>query len=1774
MKTIKILGRPVLKEEGGIEALQSQFNKVEKSFRLESLRGETKVMDTGAKAGDIIALEFEDGGEWIGSADDIEEIFGIPQPAKRGAGADIFPSRLAVNSGERGLQDIGIKFLHLIRGKGTKSISQAAAKKLGQTADEKMMPKPGLFMVNGQGILTPVKTGLKPDKYLLFIHGTLSSFHGSFGDLFDKESENDLGQTIIRQYQNKVLALQHFTLSQSPFDNALEVLKLLPKGSSLDILSHSRGGLVADILACCDKRNVLKGYSAENITLARDQDESLAKTLEQINALATRKEIIVEKVIRIACPANGTLLLSNRLDHFLNGFLRAIGLLAGGRSNPVYPFIRGLITDVIRARLTPGILPGLWSMVPESTPQRLINRPEVMLSNHLLVIEGDAEKGKNFWQSIQVVLTNLYYREDNDFVVHTGSMRYGALRQSGLYFFLSKDEDTSHFNYFKNENTRLAIQDALNTPPGQPVRRFEYRAASERDRGVLVDLFVSLKAISADRISGNKPVVILLPGIMGTHLSVNGQIIWADLGEIGKGRIVTDLHAGNYDVGTTHIIGDFYQKLVGYLGKDYDVYTMGYDWRQTLAQAVGKLNTLLEDIRQRAPLQTISIVAHSMGGLVVRDMMRLHPDPWSAYIERPGSRVILLGTPWLGSHLIMEVFTGHQSRVRQLSFLDTRHRRDELIRVFNQYPGVYELLPINEEPFEKDSFWNSINAELESDKILLPPLLNEFNRYKNQVKAFSKNPDLKNIYYIAGKSDHTTCAYRIRKNFFGKRLQYLGTPEGDGSVTWMLGIPKTLPVERLYYAPDTGHGDLANDESLFPGIREILTNGATRQISQQRPVLPAIRSVMNKEGIQIIEPMPDTLVSNRADEAYSILLDRPRATSRPARSNTRILEVSVVHGDLRIASHPVMAGHFVRDGITNAEAAIDYYFDRKLSERHRLSGYPEQVGESLVLFDPVKYPKGTVILGLGESTALTPFHLRKTVEAGIISYAMHFRDNVSTAIDGHDTAVSCLCIGTGYGRLPMEEALHAIVTGVIRANQQTETLNGLKAIKKIEFIELYEHIAQNAYYQLSQLENNQTSGPAFKLKKGIEKKAGARRKFQFSNENSWWHHFTTRLMGKDETSKIPRLQFTSASGIARVEEENTFTSGKIIQALLDQMAVDQGLWNKEYSKTLFEILVPNPFKEIIRHQNNILWKMDLDTASFPWELFHDYETDSMPAFARAGMIRQLYTPDTEASPDIVRCQKALVIADPQYSADGPGQLPYARAEGIQVSKALKEGGFETESLINRSGLDILNNLYNKEYKILHIAGHGTISDNPHETGIVLENGMYITPDMLKNLSRLPEFVFINCCYSGTVEPGKEKQYQQRYRFAANVGTQLIRMGVNAVVVAGWPVNDAAAGLFAEKLYRSMLAGKTFGDAVRLSREACWTQFGDSNNTWGAYQCYGDQWYRLTDQNAGPSTEVDYFTEEQILVDLYNFKTKLEGKKIKDRLALQEHLDKIVQRALKAGLYQALVIEKEADILSELDLVSPALERYKSLRSINQADFSVKALEQYCNLRMKSALGDKRITASQIRQLITDFHALGMLGLTPERLCLMGSAYQNLAIIAHRNPSKTMPSVTVSLKEAEKQYKKAFVLSDPAKVQDLIYPLANWLILNAINDGPPTIEIKGKKMNISSFLNQTEIKLKKELGRNLNFWQDISLVNLGQCKLFYTSSLVELDGIKNEIINNYKNNWNLSGTLKHLQTELDQIDFLIFGVERMKKSKRWKERMKKNLAEIRDELKEM
>ena len=46
-----------------------------------------------------------------------------------------------------------------------------------------------------------------------------------------------------------VYALDHATLGASPIDNALTLARALPAGTDVHLLTHSRGGLVAEVLA-------------------------------------------------------------------------------------------------------------------------------------------------------------------------------------------------------------------------------------------------------------------------------------------------------------------------------------------------------------------------------------------------------------------------------------------------------------------------------------------------------------------------------------------------------------------------------------------------------------------------------------------------------------------------------------------------------------------------------------------------------------------------------------------------------------------------------------------------------------------------------------------------------------------------------------------------------------------------------------------------------------------------------------------------------------------------------------------------------------------------------------------------------------------------------------------------------------------------------------------------------------------------------------------------------------------------------------------------------------------------------------------------------------------------------------------------------------------------------------------------------------------------------------------------------------------------------------
>jgi pimeloyl-ACP methyl ester carboxylesterase len=95
--------------------------------------------------------------------------------------------------------------------------------------------------VDGEGLRR-----LGGGRALLLVHGTFSRANAGFGRL-----PPEFVERLATHYENRVFALDHPTLSQTPVQNVDWLLSRLPADGKLDVdvICHSRGGLVARALA-------------------------------------------------------------------------------------------------------------------------------------------------------------------------------------------------------------------------------------------------------------------------------------------------------------------------------------------------------------------------------------------------------------------------------------------------------------------------------------------------------------------------------------------------------------------------------------------------------------------------------------------------------------------------------------------------------------------------------------------------------------------------------------------------------------------------------------------------------------------------------------------------------------------------------------------------------------------------------------------------------------------------------------------------------------------------------------------------------------------------------------------------------------------------------------------------------------------------------------------------------------------------------------------------------------------------------------------------------------------------------------------------------------------------------------------------------------------------------------------------------------------------------------------------------------------------------------
>ena len=1448
-----------------------------------------------------------------------------------------------------------------VTGLGTKALLWAIESRLDR--------KPGLYRWHHSSDQAVELTNVDSDQLmndakegalLVFIHGTGSSTAGSFGDL--KKVSGDDWQAIERKFADRIYGFEHHTLSESPIKNALDLAGQLPAGARLNIVTHSRGGLVGDLLCLqniTDERiDGFKSELPEPGDVPDDEREHLKKEIEnayaeqrdllrELRSTLQRKQFVIERYARVAAPARGTLLASGNFDVFLSALLTLIGRVPYLYDNPLYFAFKRVVIEIAKNRTNPKLVPGIEAMLPDSPMARFLALANPQPSVQLAVISGDIEGG-GLLKRLGVLFTDYAFFSgvDNDLVVDTGSMYAGIARQAHGRALFDQGPATTHFNYFQNAFTRGALRDWLISDGVAQLEAFKALPGDVVEPSLAEEAvkLAGVRRSRGDAAQASLPVVVVLPGVMGSHLWRNeSDRVWFDFPDL----VVGGLEKIRWTLLTGTAVGDgvtaeklfdlSYGDLCLYLMDTHRVERFPYDWRLPLDLLADQLERFLRkliDVTQN-PQRPIRIVAHSMGGLVVRALIHKQPQLWDDLMVRDGARFIMLGTPNQGSHSMVEALIGKSDTLRGLARVDLKNDLQTILDIIGDFRGALQLLPkagfqdIGETPFNNyfsAAPWTTLKAEIKDfwfgDGVAAVPSDAALNQGKwlwdqdgGLIPALPERHKDKTI-YVHGSAPNTPCG--IQK--VDGRWKMVGTIKGDGTVTWESGAING--IGRRYYMPAV-HGDLADTYEYFAALNELLRSGETGLLSDREPQARDAEAAKPK----VYEAGPPQFASPQ--EAAGALMGPPKRKRLRARP-VSTLKIKVKAMDLRFVSQPIMVGHYEQDAISGAEAIIDRELvEHALSERYNLGLYAGPIGTAVVV---LRLPNeaervrgssaGAVVTGLGAYDGMLAANkLTEAVRTGALRYLLQYLD-----CSGETAGEIGLCtLLLGYNstaNLTVQASVESLVRGVVEANCKfAEATRRELRIGSLEIVELYLDTAISAMHFVRDFARKVNAdsgvlGVRLEVSEELEQDRGARQRLDDSRSVGYWPRMMItdadrndeecppecyeepREYGDGEKSAetapeqplwlrrrlalAERLKFVHVGQRARAETIVQQRQPGLVEKLVAEQIQEKG-YRADFCRTLFELMVPHDFKDAARQLDRIVLVVDGYTANLPWELML---TEDVPIAVRSPVVRQLSSSKFRRQVRQSLEPLAYVIGNPSTenfykNFPVPNKKPEeslisldgAEREAEVVVEALRRYGYNIEQAIGPaySALNVINSLYQKPYRVLHVAAHGVFdlraADGKARSGVVLSDGLLLTAAEVGQMEIVPDLVFLNCCHLAKMD-ARPVAYN---RLAYSISRELIEIGVRCVVCAGWAVDDDAAYTFADTFYQSILHDKLqFGEAVFEARRETYRKHG-SSITWGAYQAYGDPGWLINPRD-GSSTRGQSdrkFVAPEELIDAVN-----------------------------------------------------------------------------------------------------------------------------------------------------------------------------------------------------------------------------------------------------------------------------------------------------------------
>lgn len=323
-----------------------------------------------------------------------------------------------------------------------------------------------------------------------------------------------------------------------------------------------------------------------------------------------------------------------------------------------------------------------------------------------------------------------------------------------------------------------------------------------------------LAKLAATRRNRRGTPVFILPGIMGSRLAKKrGRILdlyWLHPAAIARGDLAELALPGSRALRPIGVM------LPGYLKMKLMLEVAGFtpvlhsfDWRVDIERNARALAREID----RCSARKVSIVAHSMGGMIARAALRFAAG---ARIKK----LVQLGAPNDGSFAPVQALRAVYPTVRKIAAMDRVHTAEELARqVFLTLPGLYELLPSSRSSDELDLF-DAANWPTD-----LPPdaaLLARARKMRARLPAADDR-----CHAIVGANQETITSIALEENMFVYHVRR----GGDGTVPMSRA---QWEGARTWYALEN-HGALSTNRVVLSALIDILRDGDTVKLTATPP---------------------------------------------------------------------------------------------------------------------------------------------------------------------------------------------------------------------------------------------------------------------------------------------------------------------------------------------------------------------------------------------------------------------------------------------------------------------------------------------------------------------------------------------------------------------------------------------------------------------------------------------------------------------------------------------------------------------------------------------------------------------------------------------------------------------------------------------------------------------------------------------------------------------------------------------------------------------------